>query len=128
MRLPSFCNPTIVMLVASSLTLGVTLLKNFSWVSLFFNAVLIALWTIFLNFLCAKNYLILAWILAALPAFSAIFMIFLESLYLLSKGGASGGTSKGGASASMQNIPRPEFNVNYYPDEESAQEDEEGYY
>jgi hypothetical protein len=108
------CNPAIVTLVTSIITVTLHLSTTFSWMNLVLNIMLIPLWVVFLNFLCDKGYRFVAWGFAIMSVFSTLIAIIYEAFYLTTTTPVI--LTKTSASASLS---VPDLGSYYPPDEES---------
>ena len=73
---PKLCSPALLYLVLGTLSL-VYLVTTISVSAALFKLIFILLWTWFLNFLCAKGYSTVSWVLVLLPFVFLIVMLIL---------------------------------------------------
>jgi hypothetical protein len=72
MSISSKCTPAIIYVIIGFIFLIITALKKFNMVSTIISLFLILLWTWFLNFLCIKDYKIVAWLLLIFLSFGLL--------------------------------------------------------
>ena len=109
------CNPAIVTLVTSIITVILHLSTSFSWMNLILNIMLIPLWVIFLNFLCDKGYRFVAWAFAVMSLFSTLLAIIYEAFYL-----TTNTPNTNSNTAEPETEPETGY---YYPPEEDDSDD-----
>lgn len=71
------CTPSLVYLVLAIISFVFMMSQKFSLFTMFVKAILIALWTWFLNFLCTKGYSSISWFLVFLPIIIFIFVMLI---------------------------------------------------
>lgn len=72
MSISSKCTPAIIYVIIGFIFLIITALKKFNMVSTVISLFLILLWTWFLNFLCIKDYKMVAWLLLIFLSFGLL--------------------------------------------------------
>ena len=80
MNFYKLCPPAYFYIVISIICLIINSFVNFSFMSIIINTVIIILWSLFLNFLCIKGLINVAWLLVLLPPL--ISMIYYLTLYI----------------------------------------------
>ena len=73
------CTPAMVYLVVSVLALAYGVVQQMSAMTLIFKVLLVALWTFLLNWLCAKGYSTLSWIIVLLPVVMIVLLVSLSA-------------------------------------------------
>ena len=67
--LSNLCTPAFIYCIVSLIYLIINIFTNFNIMSVIFNAVIIILWSLLLNFLCSIGLSIVAWLILVLPFF-----------------------------------------------------------
>lgn len=67
MNISNLCIPALVYLIISAITILVLFLQSFSILTVVLKIGFVILWTWVLNYICAKGYGSVAWILVLLP-------------------------------------------------------------
>jgi len=75
MKISNLCTPSLIYFIISVIFLIISSLKNFNLISTIFNIVIIAIWSLVLNFLCSIGYSSIAWFILILPFIFFYFVI-----------------------------------------------------
>ena len=67
MNFASLCTPALIYLILSSITILVIFIQNFSVLTIVLKISFIVVWTWILNYICAKGYSSISWIMVLLP-------------------------------------------------------------
>jgi hypothetical protein len=67
MNISSLCTPALIYLILSAITILVIFIQQFSVLTIFLKVSFVVVWTWVLNYLCAKGYSGISWIMVLLP-------------------------------------------------------------
>ena len=68
--LSNLCNPAMIYIIMSIITMTVSSISSFNIVSILVSTILVLAWTYFLNYLCSKGYSTISWVLVIIPLIS----------------------------------------------------------